>query len=225
MTIPLTPMPSSCTLLRRKTAIGERKVNTILEKISLRLANARVLAGGNPQHLSWYAYRAELRLNMFLTYGTMVLIALVAWRPLEAVLFLAFLIPLRKVAGGYHAHRHWICYVSSVGSFYVGIFFLPPLEQRFPVLGYLLLALAGVLVLGLAPVIHPNLPQCKGQKAKMRLFAYGILFLELALILVFSFFRIPQSFLWASCNGMLVASILLLIAKLMKQEGDVNYEK
>lgn len=194
-----------------------------METLSRRLAQ-RLIANddGDPKLLEWYRYKIELRLGRAVTYGTMFLIALFTNKLLESLLFLVFLTVLRKVAGGYHAKGHLACYISSIVCFGAGVFLLPLLQAHIPFISIAFLAASVACTIAFAPIIHPNLPQKKGDRAKLRWLSLLVVTLLAITILLAAWLGAPEPFIWVSCNGMLFASVLLVWAKLWKQEGEVN---
>lgn len=174
--------------------------------------------------VEWYRYKIEIRLGQIVTYGTMLLIAIMTRQIVGTVFFLLFLLPLRKAAGGFHATSHWLCFVLSIGCFLIGIFVFPLMQKAEPAVNLAFVVVACILIIPIAPVIHPSLPQKADHKAKLQKTTLIILGVQVAIIFFSKLFKAPEIFINASCSGVLVASILLLWAKLAKQEGTVNYE-
>lgn len=194
-----------------------------MEAFSRRLAKKLVEnTGADERYIEWYRYKIEIRLGQILTYGSMLLIAALSRHILEGALFLLFLLPLRKIAGGYHANKHISCYIASILCFCAGVYALPLLQNKFAYTNYIFMLFAGIIVLLFAPVIHPNLPQKNGHKQKMRFFSLAVLSMQAALVLLAMVFNFPAQLINVSVNGMLIAGMLLLLAKITKQEGAVN---
>jgi accessory gene regulator B len=84
-----------------------------------------------------YAYAFELLISTVINLAFVFTVALFLRNVLETILFLAAFIPLRVLAGGFHAKTHWLCILvftlgfcilvwlmSLIPSNYLGVFIL-----------------------------------------------------------------------------------------------------
>lgn len=123
-----------------------------------------------------YEYSLEV-LYSDLVYGAVaVMTALIFKAGLETLVFLLGFLPLRKVAGGYHASTyrrcHFLFWLNQLAM--IGCYYLVP-EQAYRLTAWLLIALSCVCVFLLAPVESENKPLEEKEKKRFYLLSRALL--------------------------------------------------
>jgi len=125
-----------------------------------------------------YVYSFEVLLSASASFLTLIILAFLSHTVLETALYLLGFIPLRQIAGGYHAPNHFRCYITmlSVYALFLLLLFFVPVEFIFPAL-ILCGILSTVLVFVFAPSEDSNKPlsseECAYFRRKSRFFIIG----------------------------------------------------
>ena len=106
-----------------------------------------------------YEYSFELLLSTILNFVAVIIIALITRKILEATLFVLGFVPLRTLAGGYHASTHFRCFMIllfTYSVFLLTVFFIP---IKFIEPAMIVMILCSILlVFILSPVEDSNKP-------------------------------------------------------------------
>jgi accessory gene regulator B len=77
---------------------------TLSEKLSSFFVRSRII---RPEDKEIYAYSAEILLATVVNFAMLYLIAILTGRAWETTMFIVGFVPLRSLAGGYHARTHF----------------------------------------------------------------------------------------------------------------------
>lgn len=178
------------------------------------------------EKINVYRYGFELLISTVLNISGILLISIILGVIEGAMLFCLAFIPLRLVAGGYHAKHHWSC-IFGFNVIFFGFIMLHHYMNIEYALPYSLAAIAvsALLVWSLAPVEAVNKPLKDVQRDKQRKKSVIISSLNLALVLLF--FVVPSISKYAPAlsiysSGTLAASLLLTVAQLVNRNVRTN---
>ncbi len=167
-------------------------VTSIITQMSKRISSYFVLNNIiKEEDREVYDYSLELLLSTVLNFLAVITIAVFTGKILEGTLFVLGFVPLRALAGGYHADTHFRCLLIllfNFSLFLLIVFFIP---GKLLFLATLFLTFVSVLlVFFLSPVEDSNRPfseqERKTLKRKSRISIIGYSVAVLCLILIFS---------------------------------------
>jgi accessory gene regulator B len=106
-----------------------------------------------------YEYSLEILFSTILNFAAVVVIAVLTRKVLPTVIYLLGFIPVRLIAGGYHADTHFRCFLVLMGTyscFLAIIMFTPVLAV--PALTLAVIIISVLMIFVLAPVADKNKP-------------------------------------------------------------------
>ncbi len=116
-----------------------------------------------------YNYGFELLLASAVNFLALILISIFSHTILETALFILGFVPLRQVAGGYHAKTHLRCFLILLSNYIVFLavtYFIPISLIALTTIASI--ALSAVLVFIFAPVEDKNKPLSEGEKIYLK---------------------------------------------------------
>jgi len=105
-----------------------------------------------------YAYSFEILISALMSSIALVILAVLSKTILYSALYLLGFIPLRLIAGGYHAKSHFRCFTILVISYSVFLLLISFLPAQIISPTLLLVALSLSLVFMFAPIVDRNKP-------------------------------------------------------------------
>jgi accessory gene regulator B len=171
-----------------------------------------------------YAYSFELLISTIINFVFIFTIAAFLHIVIETILFLAAFIPLRILAGGFHAKTHWFCILVFTLCFYffVWLALLTPSSY----LGIFILIeglITFLTVLRYAPVEAENKPLSQLQKFKLR--RKSLILTSFNLLIALCGLLFPYTPVSYYTSGALAAAISLVVAVKIKTKGGTRNEK
>ena len=129
-----------------------------------------------------YVYSFEVLLSTFVSFVPLVVLAFVSGTTYYTTLYLMGFVPLRQVAGGYHAKSYFRCFVTLMFAYVLYLILVLFLPDIYLMLAIILSALLSVLlVLLLAPSESSNKPFSRNEaihykkRGRIAITAYFIL--------------------------------------------------
>jgi len=116
-----------------------------------------------------YVYSFEVLFSTLLSFLALAVLAVFTRTVLETAIFLLGFVPLRLIAGGYHAKNHFRCFLILMCvycTFLMAIFFLPPSYIEPVILSSVILSV--LLVFLIAPSEDSNKPITGSEKVRFR---------------------------------------------------------
>ena len=133
-----------------------------------------------------YLVATELLLFSALTWGTLLLMGALCGQLTGCLIFLAFHLPVRIFAGGFHQKTRIRCYAQSCFIFLLLLFGAKTVLHTWIVENWSILILISFLIIWLlAPVETDNKPLTKEENKKYRFITRILLVLEMAIEVVF----------------------------------------
>lgn len=160
-----------------------------------------------------YQYGFELLVSTAMNLIGIFLISYFMDALFEVFLFLLGFIPIRSIAGGYHAKHHWSCIAGFNSIYFITIIFIKNINDEFIIIFALLsVILSLIIIIIFAPVAPENKPLTEKRRKKQRDISIFIALLNIALILItFYVFKVYAIRLVYYISGSLIASILLVV--------------
>lgn len=172
----------------------------------------------------YMSYAMELLLEKAISIASIILVAILANKFVESVLFLATFCTLRKYTGGFHFKRFGICYFASV-FLYVLIMNISSVLCGAKYCGHIVYAFTTVslfVILMIGTVNHPNMNLDDGEVCKSRNRArFGAVFI-CACITLLALVGIEMKVLIFPCFGVTLCAVLQILAKITGQEVKIN---
>ena len=119
--------------------------------------------------LDVYVYSFEVLFSSLYSIVALIILAFISATVINTALFMLGFIPLRQVAGGFHAKNHFRCFIIlmfSYAAFLAIIFFLPDNYVIYSIILSVLFAVG--LVFLLAPSENSNKPFTSDEKTKFK---------------------------------------------------------
>ena len=184
-----------------------------MDKLSKR-AIAQLCASGAIQEddREVYEYSLNILLISVLHTLTILLIGLALGMFLESVVLFASFFLIRKFAGGFHAPKHWQCYLFTIVSISGALLLARLLLTQNDIFFYALLGVQGSIIFLLAPAEHPNKPLSEKEKKVYRFVAWGLCF-ALAALSVVMLHWVSRSTGLALSMGLVLCAFSLVVAK------------
>ncbi|MEI6579834.1 MAG: accessory gene regulator B family protein [Eubacteriales bacterium] len=162
-----------------------------------------------------YEYSLEILLSTLLNFAAVIILAIFTGKILEATLFVLGFIPLRALAGGYHASNHFRCFLIllfTYSMFLLTVFFIP---VKVILAATIFLILSSILLIFiLSPVEDSNKPLSKEEtrkfkrKSRISILVYSLTVLGLSLLLSNKIFGYSLAFGIFSVSLSLLASVI-----------------
>ncbi|MCL1883106.1 MAG: accessory gene regulator B family protein, partial [Defluviitaleaceae bacterium] len=167
-----------------------------------------------------YAYGLEIFLSSALQLLAFIALGLIFGQLLTTIAFLASFIPLRTVAGGFHARTHFRCFLGfcAIYAVFLGLLHLIPAGLS-GVMAMVFVGVAAIPVLVFAPLPDANKPvgskklKTYRRKSLVRFFVIAAIIAALGIASVFFDF-VPVGIVLAFSIGQLAAAGSLVAAKM-----------
>ena len=92
----------------------------MIKRLSVSLCNSWANSGViSVEHREIYQYGLELLFSTAVNFILLVLISLFLGHPFSVAAYLVSFVPLRLLAGGYHAKHHWSCILITAVTFFL----------------------------------------------------------------------------------------------------------
>lgn len=162
-----------------------------------------------------YAYSFEVLLANVLSAVALVVIALISGTFLETIYFLIGFIPVRELAGGYHASTHLRCFLIMLGVysvFLVAYIFIP--AENYVLVTRVCVLLSICLIWKLSPVEDDNKPLTQNEKSFLRQRSRNVSLVYVLVVIVLTVS--PGTGVVAFCVslGLLAVSLSLFAARI-----------
>lgn len=167
-----------------------------------------------------YVYSLICLIESSLTIGSIMLIGFIIGKLLPTICFCICFFLLRHRTGGFHFQTFICCYIGSLilfGAVCIGCKMLID-HNRILLIITLLFSLP---IMFLGTVNHPNMNMNKEELKAARSSSRWMLSLELMFIAFMIWMEISYDLIAYSCSGIILCSLLLVMAKLKGQEVKV----
>ena len=166
-----------------------------------------------------YIYSFEILLSTVVNFFALVLISIITHTIPETALYILGFVPLRQIAGGYHAKNHFRCFwilMFSYSIFLTLVYFLP-MDFVFITI-FVSGILSVVLVFVFAPSEDINKPFSNEETIRFKRKSRFIIMAYIVLISLLAVFITNKIFAFSLASGVLTVSISLL-ANFIKYEN------
>lgn len=162
-----------------------------------------------------YEYSLEILFSTILNFAAIIIIAILSQKSLLTVFYLIGFIPLRLIAGGYHADTHFRCFLVLLGTYsaFLGmITFLPDILVVFATVTAAVFSV--ILIFVLAPVEDKNKPVPAEEQKKFKLKSRITVFVYFTAIILFLFLLSNNRIAFSLSLGILSVALSLLATKI-----------
>jgi len=155
---------------------------------------------------------------------TVFLIGLLLGMFVESLVLFASFFLIRKFAGGYHASKHWQCYLFTIVTVAGALLLSRVLLTQANMLFYVVLGVSAAIIFVFAPVGHPNKPLSAKEKKVYRLISWALC-CALAALAVIMFLWVAKSIGLSIGMGLVVGAFTLLLAKADELRKNIAKQK
>ena len=139
----------------------------VAEKISYFFIQKKIISDSDAEI---YSYSFEMLLATLLNLFAIILIAVILNKIPETLIYLSAFLPLRIIAGGYHADTHFRCILILIITYLLVLFLVEITPDKFIFQAVLVSAVISVITIFLlAPVEDINNPMTKEQKINLKI--------------------------------------------------------
>lgn len=180
------------------------------EKIADKLLKSKTIAEEDKEV---YVYGFKSGLTLILNLLTVIAIGAVFGMILESLAFMAFYMPFRSYAGGFHASTPWRCYGISwimMAAVLIWLKFMPLLS----IVCIAAIIIGSILCFVLAPVEDKNKPLDEKEQKVYKKRAYIILIVEICISAVMFF--IFRTLFEVGAAAIFVEGIMLVLGQIKK---------
>lgn len=190
----------------------------MIERMALKIANQmemeKIISKSNCEY---YQYALISIIEQAVTVGTMLLLGLLFRQILPTICFIVFFLSLRKRTGGFHAEKFWQCYLGTVIIFGMVIQIVPMLCRN-PVVMYIMLFIAIVLICIMGTINHPNMDMSKNELQESKKAARLLVLMEIMIIAVLVYLKVDIIYIGYMSLAIILCAFLMCLAKIIKQE-------
>lgn len=169
----------------------------------------------------YYEYVLVTLAEHIIGVGTMLIIGMFFKQFIPTVIFLVFFLSLRKRTGGYHADKFWQCYLLTIIT-YIAIIQMAPVLSQKKVIMYAILLFAVLVIEVIGTVNHPNIDMNKDELQENKKSARLLVLMETAIIVLLITLGISQLYVSYMSIAIILCSLLMCLAKIIKQEVRVK---
>ena len=163
----------------------------------------------------YYEYVLITLAEHIIAVGTMLIIGMLFNQFIATIIFLVFFLSLRKRTGGYHADKFWQCY-------YIGIIQVAAILSEKSYIMCVTLFFAVLIIEIIGTVNHPNIDMDKDELQENKKSARLLVLMEAAVIILLDILGMNQLYVSYMSIAIILCSLLMCVAKLLKQEVKVR---
>lgn len=164
-----------------------------------------------------YIFSYETLLAQLSHWAALLVFGLLLHQIWGTLLFMAFFIPLRSFAGGFHERNYFRCFLSSLMLYGILVCMCPILAERLiNTVLLLVIMLCSVILFLRAPVADPNKPLDDKEISKYKKTSRWITMIELFLLMTAIVLKCDKVYITFALAGLVTATVLVLLPS--KQE-------
>lgn len=169
----------------------------------------------------YYEYVLITLAEHVIAVGTMLIIGTLFNQFITTIIFLVFFLSLRKRTGGYHADKFWQCYLATIIT-YIGIIQVAEILSEKSYIMCITLFFAVLIIEIIGTVNHPNIDMDKDELQENKKSARLLVLMEAAVIILLDILGMNQLYVSYMSIAIILCSLLMCVAKLLKQEVKVG---
>ncbi len=189
-------------------------IENIVVKLVDQMVEENLISRDDSEH---YEYAMVTLAERMLTIGTLLIIGLICGNCVFTLCFLGAFLSLRKRTGGYHTEYFWQCYLLTIGSYVIATRLAVVFLAK-PMLMYLFLTGAVIVIEIIGTVNHPNMDMDEDELREAKKAARLVTLLELLVIGIFVALEIDKIYVASMSIAIISCAFSLCIAKIIKQE-------
>lgn len=168
-----------------------------------------------------YIYTITCLTESVVVIGSILLISFFLGNMISTIGFLVFFFSLRKRTGGYHAKTFFRCYLATLITYGL-VVILCQRVSFYNRIHWLLLILAGMVIVIIGSVNHPNIHWEKDEFREAKKAARWLLLLELCILAFLKYLNADAILIRYLSTAVILCGTLLLVAKLIRQEVKID---
>jgi accessory gene regulator B len=170
----------------------------------------------DPIESEYYSYRIITLIESIITVFTILVISIILNKSDLAVFFLLSFMALRRQTGGFHLDSFVKCYIFSVLFSVAEIICIEFIQIN--TLSLTITVLSGLVIMVVGCVNHPNLDFNESELVIMKKRARITALFEFLILIALSLFNIREDIIASIELAIILCSILIVLAKLLRQE-------
>lgn len=172
-----------------------------------------------------YQYAVQLLIEKCIGFILIYIFALVAGKTVETSLFLITYLTIRRYSGGYHCKTDIGCLFLSLIYVVVSVCFEIPFLINHRISADIIFASSIVFMLIAGPINHPNMNWSKDEYIAIKKRFFLVVLVWLVIITCVELIDVPKNIIIYLYVGVINASFLMMISKILKQEVKQYDEK
>lgn len=164
-----------------------------------------------------YIYALIMLVEKWITIFSIIVISFVCDLFFPTVVFLYSFLALRKRTGGFHADKFWQCYLGTILTYVLLVKLTPFLDENRGML-YSCTICSSIIIAMIGTVNHPNMNMDSLELKECKRSARYMLGLQCIVLFLGIILNVASIYLNYMASAIILCSILLCIAKIIKQE-------
>lgn len=171
-----------------------------------------------------YKYLIQVRLEQLLGFSIILVLSVYFGVFCQTIIFIVYFCNIRKCSGGYHAKSFYGCMFCSafVYCIFVKVVY-PTLLNTSGCVTFMIISFFLIMIIG--SVNHPDMNWDKDEYAMCKKTTRIIALIEIGGIVAFYFMGVSASYILFMCFAMILDAVMLLLAKIMRQEVKISENK
>lgn len=175
----------------------------------------------SPELREHYVYALITMIERVLAITSILALSLVLKELVSSIIFLLMFFSLRRHTGGFHTKKFWQCYLDSLTT-YIAMLYLSAVMTKYMGMIYVCLTIAVIYILKTGTVNHPNMAMDHGELAASKKAARCMVVFQVGLILIMGAAGGNKRYIAVMSMAVILCAVLMLLAKLKKQEVSCN---
>lgn len=165
-----------------------------------------------------YEYAIQVHLEQIIGFSVLLTISMLCGFFCETIVFIIFLIYVRRYSGGFHMKSFYGCVFYSVITYLVYVKSLYLFLLRNMRMNMILVTISALIILLLGAVNHPNMHWNVREYNISKNCARVVAMMELGCIILLFLLGVSYSYILFMSFGLTLSAIMLLLAKILRQE-------
>ena len=186
--------------------------------LTTRLLRNKLIAE-NEKHI--YQYSLQVKIEKIVGMIAIIILGYLLHVFFQTIIFWLFFSSIRKRSGGYHMNSFFGCFLGSIGLYMIFAVGIYPFILDHLLVNYFFVILSYITIMLIGSVNHPNMAWTDEEYRASKKRVYIIATVELICIIFTSVVLDDNSYMIFMSYGIILTALLLIIAKLIKQEVKV----
>lgn len=172
-----------------------------------------------------YDYAIQVYLEQIIGFSILLTVSMLCGFLGETIAFIVFFTYVRRYSGGFHVRSFHGCVFCSVVTYIVYVNYLYSFLLRNMRINMIIVAISAFVILLVGAVNHPNMHWSICEYNISRNCARVVAVIEVSCIVLLLILEVSYSYILFMSFGLTLSAIMLLLAKILRQEAIMYEEK